>query len=135
MTVELESREEDKKFLLCVGSQTGPHTWRGGKIQRKADHFKLIDCSFNKLGRLTNLPTKLVLGDVKTSRCPQLPIRILKTNIETLPGFSHICLPDGLRSTLLSQKYLLRTALVWEWGWSLHSKDKGGSEEPLIGWV
>lgn len=36
--------------------------------------------------------------------------------IEALPGFSHICLPDGLEAPYSLKNTSLEQLLVWEWG-------------------
>ena len=46
---------------------------------------------------------RLVLHGYKISRSPYLCTKILKVYIEIRIGFSHICNPDVLNKTLLSQ--------------------------------
>lgn len=51
---------------------------------------------------------RMVLGDLKTSTSPLLPIWILKVYIiEALTVFSHVHCPDGLSNTLLHQGHVL----------------------------
>ena len=71
-----------------VGLQTGPHTYRAGKDQKKeTEHFTLIGGRFNKQG---NLCTRLSLGSCRTlSRSQWPPTEILKAYMEPLTGLSH----------------------------------------------
>lgn len=79
------------------------------------------------------LKTRLVLGSHKVSRSLHCPSRILEVYIEALTGFSHVSCLDGLNMTSLTQSYVLGPASGSKEGkWNTHSKDKGGSEEPLI---
>ena len=48
-------------------------------------------------------------------RSPHQPARILKVYIETLIGLSHVVSPDGLKSTILFQDYMLGKLPLWEW--------------------
>lgn len=67
-----------------------------------------------QIGRLQFKParefTRIVLDDLKTSRSPHWPARILRVYTENLTVFSHVCSSDGLNHTLLSQNCILGTA-------------------------
>ena len=52
--------------------------------------------------------------------------------MEALTGFRHILRPDGLSNTLLSQGCVLGAALTMGMVQNVHSKDRGGNEEPLV---
>lgn len=52
--------------------------------------------------------------------------------MEALTGFRHILCPDGLSNTLLSQGCVLGAALTMGMVQNVHSKDRGGNEEPLV---
>lgn len=85
------------------------------------------------LGWLTKAPrsrgeiTRLVLGGCRMSRSPYLPTRILKVYTEAFTGFSHVCHPDGLNNTLLSQGYILKNGSHFgNSGQNVQSKDGEG---------
>lgn len=51
-------------------------------------------------------------------------------------GFRHIHGPHSLSKTLFSQGYILETPPSGgNCGWNVHSKDREGSEEPLLAQV
>ena len=63
-----------------------------------------------RFNKQRSLHTRLVLDSSKTTRSPHSPARILKVHIEALAVFSHVCCPDALNNTLLSQVCVLGTA-------------------------
>ena len=67
--------------------------------KKEADHSRLADGSFSKLG---NLLATFVLSGLDISRSHP-PARILRVYIDVSMRFSHLCSPDGLNSTLISQ--------------------------------
>lgn len=81
----------------------------------------------------TYLPMRLALGGCKMGRSLHLHDRILKFYVGALPGFSHVCFPDGLNSMLLSPSCILENVFSSEnCRQNVHSKGRGGGKEPLI---
>lgn len=90
-----------------VKSERGPVLREGKERPRKeANHSTLVG---GRLNTQENLLRKLVLVDLKISRFPHLPARILKVSLEASTVFSPMCLADS-RNTSLSQGYVLGTA-------------------------
>ena len=78
----------------------------------------------------------LVLGNRKTGRSPHLPVRILKVYVEVLAGFSHMYHPDGLNNTWLPLGYIFgRAPTAGMVDRTVHSKNRGGGEQPPIAHV
>lgn len=96
------------------------------KPKTKADHYKLVGGSFNKLEKLC---ARILLGIYKTSRYPHQPARILKVYTEALTEFSNVHHPDSLNNTMLCP---WNSSGNGNSGWNIHSKDRGESEELLI---
>lgn len=109
-----------------VKSETGPMHSRQGEMEER-----LVSGRFNKQ---ENLLTKSYLGGLKLSRPLNLPSRILKVYREVLMRFSRTHRLDGLSNTCLSQGCVPENSshcgnTVWL-RWRVHSKDKGGGEDP-----
>lgn len=103
------------------------------KSKEEAEQFRLIGDMFNKQ---RNLYVRLILGSCKMSRSLHLPSRILRGYVEAVNGFSHIFSPGGLNNTLLSQGYVLgNSSHCRNNGQSVHSKNRGKGEGPLIAWI
>lgn len=77
--------------------------WRVERGWRKRQATLTDRCRFNRQG---NLPRRLSLGGCKANRT-SLCHQNLKIYVEALTGLRHICHPDGLNSTSLSQDYFL----------------------------
>ena len=70
------------------------------------------------------------------SRSPHSSTRTLKVYIEDFTGFSHVCCPDGLNNTWLSEGCVLEnSSACGNCGQNVYSKDRGGAEESLITWI
>ena len=112
-------------------SETGPCTHGGQERQKKELLYsRLVDGQFNKQG---NLHTILLLDGHNMNRSLHPCTRICKVYRDALTGFSHMCHPDELNSTLLSQVFVLENVSHnRKSGQDIHSKDKGGDKEPLI---
>ena len=70
----------------------------------------LVGGDFNKQG---NLFTKLVLGSLKTSSSPHLPIRIVKIYLVALTGF--ICVLMASAAPYLLKDESWEQLPMWEW--------------------
>lgn len=102
---------------------------RRARRERDAEHSRRAGGRSNKPG---NVQTRLIPDGRRTSRSPQPPYRILKMYMEVLMGFSNVHSLDGLHKTSLSQGCVLETSGHDNCGQNIHSKDKGGSEQPLL---
>lgn len=94
------SVDSQPREFLWVKFFTGPIHWGQGEIKERVSCSRLIGGTFNKQG---NWHRRLALGHSQTSRSRHLLCRILKAYVEVLPWFSHVCSPDALNNTLLSQ--------------------------------
>ena len=96
---------------------------RGGPLQ-------IVGGRFKKQG---NLHIQLVLGAGKMNRSPHPCSGILRVYTK---AFSHIDSLDGLNITSVSQDQDPESSCQWgDGGQNVHSKGKGGGEEPLIAQV
>ena len=82
------------KLYLLVHKMTLIHRGQG-ETEERGSHSRVVGGRFNKQG---NLHMRLILGCHKTRRSPHPPAKILKVDIETLPGFSCVYRADGLSS-------------------------------------
>ena len=98
-----------------VKSETGPHTQRTRRDQKRGYHSTVIGISL-----ISNLHTRFASGNCKTSRFPHSPARILKVYIKDLLGFNHLYYPNDLNNTLLSQGCVLKAASIVVKGTRMH---------------
>lgn len=75
-----------------------------GETKERDSHSRVVGGRFHKQ---RNLHMRLILGCHKTRRSPHPPARILKVDIETLPGFSSVYRADDLSNTWLSRGCVL----------------------------
>lgn len=102
------------------------------RLNKMADHSRLVDDGFNKQGYLF---MRLLLRVCKMSRSSLPPIRILKVYMEALTGFGNVYHPDGLNN-LLCQGYVLENSShCRNGGQSVYSQGSGGDKNLSIAWV
>lgn len=98
-----------KNNIGCGFANELPYTKGKERLEEAAALSRVVGGRFNDQG---NLQTRLSLGGPKMCRSPHPPTRILT---EILTGSSHICSPDGLTNTLLSQGCVSESSYLWEW--------------------
>lgn len=91
------------KLYLLVHKMALVHRGQGETKERDS-HSRVVGGRFHKQ---RNLHMRLILGCHKTRRSPHPPARILKVDIETLPGFSSVYRADDLSNTWLSRGCVL----------------------------
>lgn len=122
------SSQMKKHLLIC--KLCSPRLYMEGKMKLK----KKAGASTMVGGRLNNQSLIWVTtGPADLCTCAT---RILKVHMEAITGFNHISHSVGLSNTLLSQGYILKNGFQpRECGQTLHSKDRGEGEKPLIAQV
>lgn len=106
-----------------------PYTKGKARLQKEADHFRLVGGSFNQQ---ENLYRRFVLGGCKMSKSPHWPTRILKSlYVETLTGLLRTQSRWSQRRLPPSRPHPWNSSHCGNSGQNGHSKDRGGGGERL----